>query len=692
MSLATLGFGKHYAAPYPGVEARKFIPLPVGAVRPEGWLKSSLQAWADGITGHLHEYRSDTFWNTWDNRSFRNKQGHYAAEWWPFEQQAYWAEGMVQLAYILDDKRLKGVADEFINKVLEGQNPDGYIGHRPSNPYSDDGEIYVQSLLCLSLMSYYSATEDARVVPAMQNAFRHIYANCKPVPDEQGRLPLAWRGGSYEWQSASHIIYPILWTYSKTGDEQLLSLAKLVYTAAQEIAPPGRRSDMQISNLLSKGNTLYDMCGVDATEVLRIPAIYYLYSGNPDDLNASIKGIEKVDKYHGQVHGSPVVEESLREPGTVNDTETGCHTTWSATKWTMFSITGDVKYADGVEQIVFNAAPGSMKPDGKAIQYYSAPNQAACTRTSAGAPDFESTRAMFCPDGDPKVLCCIGQSNRVYPNYVKDAMWLASPDAGLAAVCYGPSIVTAKVGKKGKMVTIAEKTNYPFEEKIHFALKSSEAVEFPLYLRVPGWCKDASIRLNGKLHTDSVLPGKIVKIDRLWASGDKVELNLPMKIRFSIWNKASVAVERGPLVYSLKIKHNWKKVGERFPGFPDWEIRPGSAWNYALCLEQDGHGRGDYMLINRDRTPDSYFTVRCSEATEGSNPWEHPPIELSCKAKKVDGWELFNVGPYKDLTPDVPQSLVITNNPEEEIVMVPYGCTQIRITCFPVTELSGNKG
>ena len=54
----------HYADPFPGVKARRFIQLPVGAVRPEGWLKNTLQAWGDGITGHLHEYRPDTFSNT----------------------------------------------------------------------------------------------------------------------------------------------------------------------------------------------------------------------------------------------------------------------------------------------------------------------------------------------------------------------------------------------------------------------------------------------------------------------------------------------------------------------------------------------------------------------------------------------------------------------------------------------------
>jgi len=676
--------GGHYAEPYRGVQTPRFIRLPVGAVEPEGWLKMTLQAWGDGITGHLHEYRSDTFWNTWDNRRHRI---NVRDEWQPFEQQAYWTEGIVQLAYILDDERLKGIADEFINKVLAGQKPDGYMGAWLDDPYSNEGDIYVQSQLCLSLMSYYSATKDARIIPAMHKAFRHIYANCRPVRDKQGRLPLAWRGGSIWWPVASTIVHPVLWIYSKTGDPQMKELADLVYKAGQDI-PPGRYySDIQVQNLLLDRDTMYDMHGVDATEVLMVPSIYYLYSGNRDDLNAAIKGAEKIEKYHGQVHGAPANDEPLRGPGAIKSTETCTQTTWSATKQIMFAVTGDVKYADGVERIIFNLGQGSRRPDGKGVQYYTAPNQAACTKTSCRAPTLLPGRQLFNPDADPAVQCCVGQANKLYPNYVKNAMWLASPDNGLAAACYGPSTVSAKVGKKGTMVTITEKTNYPFEEKIRVALKSSELVEFPLYLRVPGWCKDASIEINGKLYTGSVLPGKMVRIERLWASGDNVDINLPMMINLSRWDKDSVAVERGPLVYSLKIKQDWKKVQERFPGFPDWEVRPGSAWNYALCFDLAKSGPlqlpDPFALIPKRRTYESYFTVKYPKVPEGSNPWEYPPIELVCKGKRVDGWELLD----GDATPDVPQSPVVNDNPEEKVTLIPYGCAPIRITYFPVTPL-----
>jgi hypothetical protein len=672
----------YYSDPYPVEKLYQFIQLPVGAVQPNGWLRKELQSWADGITGHLQEYRGDAFWNTWDNRRFRNEHPPVPGDpWWFFEHQAYWAEGLFQLAYMLDDNRLKNIAGEFVDKVLAGQNKDGYFGGFPDKPYSNDGDIYTQSLITQALLSYHSATNDPRILPALQKAYRNIYLKCKPLQGPDSLLPVAWRGGSYGWPSASHIIYPILLVYSKIGDQQLLDLAELIYKAGQR-GKQERHSDLQIKNLILSGNTFYDMHGVDATEVLRIPAIHYLISGNPEDLNASINGIDKIERYCQQAHGGPSSDEQLREPGSINNTENCTESTWSSTKQTLFAITGNVHYADGIEKIVFNIGPGSRKPDGKAIQYYSAPNQVACTDVSNRAPLTFPNRHSFCPDGDSLCMCCIGESNRLYPNFVKNAMWLASKDNGLAGSCYGPCTVSAKVGEKGDIVTIEEKTNYPFDEKIGFNISSGRPVDFPLYLRIPGWCGNATIKINEQIYSNNLNPGRMVRIERVWKKGDYIVLSLPMKINFSIWNNSSVAVERGPLVYSLKIKQKWEKLRERHHGFADWKCMPGNDWNYALCFYLENSGPKMFPLISRTYEADSYFKVKYNKIPEDSYPWEFPPIELICKGKKVDNWQLLD----KDVTPEVPQSPVINKNVEEDITLIPFGCAPIRITYFPIAE------
>ena len=288
---------------------------------------------------------------------------------------------------------------------------------------------------------------------------------------------------------------------------------------------------------------------------------------NADDLRASIRGIAKVRDLYGQIHGGPVSDEQFSQPnGAIAWTEMCDQATWSSTQQTLLAITGDASYADGIERIVFNAFPGATRPDGRAAQYYTAPNLVACTATSCQTGVAPKERHLFRPDADPNVLCCIGESNRVLPNYLTDAMWLATPDHGLAAACYGPCAVTAKVGSKGESVTIAEETNYPFEEKIRFVIKGTGAVAFPLSLRIPAWCENPSLAVNGT--PASARPGEMMRIERRWSPGDTVELTLPMTVKLTPRSKGAVAVERGPLVYALKIDHVWKKVAERFPGFP----------------------------------------------------------------------------------------------------------------------------
>jgi Beta-L-arabinofuranosidase, GH127 middle domain len=260
-------------------------------------------------------------------------------------------------------------------------------------------------------------------------------------------------------------------------------------------------------------------------------------------------------------------------------------------------------------------------------------------------------------------------------------MWLSTPDRGLVAACFGPCTVTAQVGTEGKQITIAEETGYPFDERIRFVIKGPHALIFPFSLRVPGWCATPRLRINEA--PTPARAGSMVRIDRLWRPGDTVELVLPMKVALRARSKGAVAVERGPLVYALKITHVWRKLQERFPAFADWECRPGSAWNYALCLALEKGSTPTASAVHAKELPaSSYFTVRHPRVPGDASPWESSPIELTCRARKVKGWELLE----KELTPDVPEIPVTTDSPEELITLVPYGCTRIRITHFPVAS------
>ena len=117
---------------------------------------------------------------------------------------------------------------------------------------------------------------------------------------------------------------------------------------------------------------------------------------------------------------------------------------------------------------------------------------------------------------------------------------------------------------------------YPFREQIRFTINPASPVEFPLKLRIPAWATAATITLNGQRLPD-VQAGKFHTITRRWKRGDRVVLKLPMRVRTSHYSNGSVALERGPLIFALKIGEDWRKIekGMSHPAPPpaaDWGV------------------------------------------------------------------------------------------------------------------------
>ena len=163
-------------------------------------------------------------------------------------------------------------------------------------------------------------------------------------------------------------------------------------------------------------------------------------------------------------------------------------------------------------------------------------------------------------------------------------LWMASPEGGLAAIAYGPSTVTTLVAG-GTALMVEEHTDYPFRDLIHLTVKPERAVTFPLMLRIPSWASAASVAVNGQSQS-GIRAGTFFTLNRQWRPGDRVEIRFPMLPRATTWYNDSLAIERGPLVYSLKIGESWHELTSFGPS-KDWEVFPSSPWNYALALEND---------------------------------------------------------------------------------------------------------
>ena len=264
---------------------------------------------------------------------------------------------------------------------------------------------------------------------------------------------------------------------------------------------------------------------------------------------------------------------------------------------------------------------------------------------------------------------------------------MATPDNGIAAILYNSSEVTARMGTgKGSLVTLKQTTHYPFDEHIKIEISTANIISFPLYLRVPAWCSNAQLVINGQKESISFSAGSYARIERKWKQGDVLEWQLPMTLEKETWekNKGSVSINYGPLTFSLKIDESYKLMDGKKSAiddskwqpeadqsnWPSYEIYPASMWNYGLVLNNKPLAQ-QFEIVTREWPKDDFpFTQQTV------------PILLKAKGKIIPEWVLDKYG----LCDVLPQSPVAETTSEQPITLIPMGAARLRISAFPVIK------
>jgi DUF1680 family protein len=640
---------RHYLTTRAPLAAVPYAELPLGTIQPRGWLREQLVLMSKGMTGRLDELYPLVC---------GPRNGWLGGDGDGWERGPYWIDGLLPLAYLLEDEELIAKVKPWVEWSLHNQREDGFFGPIPfeEEPEPEPGiqkgpreDWWPKMVMLKVLQQYYTATGDQRVIDLMLKYFRY---QLQELPERPLGHYTFWgnrRGGDN--------LMVVYWLYNITGEEFLLELAELLYQQTYDWTDHFLNQDT-----LSRQNTVH--C-VNLAQGIKQPIIYFQQHPEQKYIDAVKKAFRDIRKYHGQPQGMYGADEPLHGTNPTQGSEfcTAIELMFSLEQ--MIAITGDVEFADHLEQVAFNAVPTQARDDYMGRQYYQQANQVLLTRGHRHFSTDDGTRLVYgVLSGYP---CCTTNMHQGLPKFTQH-LWYASADDGLAALVYSPSAVKAKVAD-GQEVRIIEETNYPFEEQIRFTIETENEVEFPLHLRVPSWCRKASITINGETHSEPEA-GRIEVIRRVWRNGDRVELTLPMHIfTTGPWHENSVSIQRGPLVYALRIGEEWKWVENKDYAGDYWEVYPTDPWNYCL-LER----------VIRD--PENQIQVVKSD-TIAANPWnpENAPIQLKLLAKELPEWTLYKemAGPM----PPSPLQYSLKEQPETEITLIPYGCTTLRITEFP---------
>ncbi|PLS01132.1 hypothetical protein CVD27_27045 [Neobacillus cucumis] len=614
-----------------------FLALPLGSIEPDGWLRDQLLLQAEGLTGKL-----DEFWE--DVGPGSGWLGGSGESW---ERGPYYLDGLLPLAYLLKNDQLIQKVKPWVEWTLGSQRGDGNFG--PENV----PDWWCRMIMLKVLIMHQEVTNDERVIPFLSRYFQYQLEELKKRPlTDWGQA----RGGEN--------ILCAQWLYNRTEDSYLLELIHLLHEQTLDWTEifndfPFWRYQTEFDHRIHVVNVAMG---------IKEPALYFLISGEAKHQFAARNGIESLMTHHGQMHGMWSGDEWLAGSHPSQGTELCSVVEYMFSLEQLVRILGEGMYADLLERVTFNALPAAISPDWHGHQYDQQVNQVACTLAKRNWTLNGDDSNLF--GLEPNFGCCTANMHQGWPKYAMN-LWMATVDNGLAAISYAPCTIQAKVAN-GVDAKVKVLSQYPFRDTISIDLQVSKNAYFSVKLRIPTWCKEPRLLINGQEMTIPCESG-FITIERHWETNQTIELTLPMEVKMEKRANYAVGVTRGPLVYVLPISERWEKLRGVEP-FADFEIYPETVWNYGLVVDSSN--------------PEASFQVQESKVSKQPFLAKDAPVKLVGTGKRVPHWKM-----EKNSAGTIPIGPVFSDQLEETITLVPYGSARLRIGEFPLiqSEMAGER-
>jgi len=429
-------------------------------------------------------------------------------------------DGVVKMAANTGNEKVISLKNHLITEIIKAQEPDGYIGNMtPGYRMWKLWDIHEMGYIIYGLITNYKLFGDKQSLIAAEKAAGYIIRNWSS-------MPAGWEDttGVATHVAITGIHRTILTLYGVTNDKVYLNfcLNQLDMINMEPEIVIGRRKLIEghIYGYMAASLAKLELYRIDTDEELLSPTMKALHFMTSEDGMSISGGAGQEEIWTDDQDGRGELGES-------------CATAYQLRVYdNLLRLNSDSRFGDIMERTIYNALFGAQSPDGRQIRYFT---------PLEGDRHYHNGDTYCCPCNYRRIISELPEM--VYYHTVE----------GIAVNLYTSS--TAEIALDGgRSVSIRQETDYPNSGHVVIHVNPSETTSFPLKLRIPSWCGNARITVNGQLSDIKCKSGTFRVIERIWQQGDKVILEMPMEWRLVMGRQRQagrVAVMRGPLLFCL---------------------------------------------------------------------------------------------------------------------------------------------